>query len=283
MQKADCHSHTYFSDGSLSPTALLDLAKEKQLSGLSITDHDTIEAYEYALPYAKTMGIELLSGIEISAEHRRNSIHVLGYGFNLTDEHLKNFCIQLQQNRLLRNQHILERLTRFNMHITLDELKTAFPYGTLGRPHIAHLMVQKGYVKSTQQAFYRFLGEKCPCYVAGFHIAVETAIELIKNAGGFAVFAHPYYVRSQRTIMELLAMPFDGVEAYYGRYPLKEEQVWVNIAHQKGWLITGGSDFHGEKKSNQSLGCSWTPEENFRVMMERFKQHPDPTTNNYFN
>lgn len=271
--KADCHCHTYFSDGSLSPLALLTLAKEKNLTGLSITDHDTIDAYEDALPVAKQLEITLLSGIEISTEHRQTSIHVLGYGFDLNNAQLRNFCTQLQQARVLRNQEILKRLSDRKMPITEEELKQAFPYGTLGRPHIAQLMVKKGYVTSSQQAFQRFLGEKKPAYVSGFHVSVEAAIELIQNAGGFAILAHPHYIRSQRVIIELLSMPFDGIEAFYGHLPLSQEQVWINLAKRKDWMVTGGSDFHGEKKSHQSLGCAWTPPEYFDLMMKRFQDH----------
>lgn len=271
--RADCHCHTTFSDGSLSVLALLDLAKEKQLSGLSITDHDTIAAYETAIPYAKNLGIHLVSGIEISAEHRKTSIHVLGYAFDLQHSELITFCQRLQQDRINRNQKILERLEALKMPITIEEIREKYPEGTIGRPHIAKLMVAKGFTKSMKQAFDRYLGDKGRCYASGFNVDVETAIHLIHRAGGFAVLAHPHYIRPTRIIPELLAMPFDGIEAHYGHLSLKQEQPWIDIARKKGWIITGGSDFHGEKKAFHPLGCSWTPFENFEIFSQCFAQH----------
>ncbi len=271
-EKADCHCHTLFSDGSLNPVALLDLAKEQQLSGLSITDHDTIGAYDTALPYAKTLGITLVSGIEISAEHQRTSIHVLGYAFDLNNPDLQDFCLRLQADREQRNQKILEKLAALKMPITIDELKAKFPHGTLGRPHIAKMMIAKGFVRTAKQAFDRYLGNKSRCYVSGLQVEVEVAIELVQRAGGFAVLAHPHYL-PKHVATQMLTKSFDGVEGHYGHLSLKQEQPWLDIAKEKSWLITGGSDFHGEKKSFHALGCSFTPSETFARFVERFTSH----------
>ncbi len=271
LVRNDCHCHTTFSDGTLSVPDLLNLAKERQLSGLSITDHDTIAAYETALPLAKDLGLTLVSGIEISTELERTSIHVLGYGFSLQSPDLIRFCQQLQQERENRNEKILERLAKIKMPITMAELRAEFGEGSIGRPHIAKLMMKKGYAKSMKQAFSRYLGDKGRCYVHGFQCDVEAAIELIQRAGGFAVLAHPHYIKPSKLIDKLIDMPFDGIEVYYGHLSLKQEQPWLDIAHKKNWLITGGSDFHGEKKTFHPLGCSWTPEETFQLFVDRFK------------
>lgn len=271
--RADCHCHTTHSDGTLDTKALLDHAKESQLQGLSITDHDTIDAYDEALAYAKHLNIQLISGIEISAEHRHISVHVLGYAFDLNNPELISFCQRLQQDRESRNQKILERLCALNMPIAMEELRARFGQITLGRPHIAKVMVAKGYVNSMQSAFSRFLGEKARCYVSGFQVDVPEAIQLIQSAGGFAVLAHPHYLQPQRILRELELMPFDGIEAYYGHLSLKQEQPWLELAKKKNWLVTGGSDFHGEKKSFQRLGCAWTPESIFEIFTQRFASH----------
>ncbi|MFI4938177.1 MAG: PHP domain-containing protein [Candidatus Berkiellales bacterium] len=273
MERADCHCHTIFSDGALTPLELIDLAKEKELSGLSITDHDSIGAYESALPYAKQLGIELISGIEISAEHQKYSIHVLGYSFDLKNDAIPAFCQKLQQGRTERNLEILNRLSRLNMPMTLEEIQERFPHGTLGRPHIAKMMVEKKYVKSVKQAFDRYIGNQSRCYVGGFQVAVEEAIELIHRANGFAILAHPHVIKPRRILPELYAMPFDGIEGYYAQLSLGQVQPWLDIARKKSWLVTGGSDFHGGEKAYPSLGRSWTPPENFAVLRERFRQH----------
>ena len=274
LQRADCHCHTVHSDGSLTTIELLDLAKEKQLSGLSITDHDTLAAYDVASQYAKELGIELVSGIEISTEHQRASVHVLGYAFDLQAPELLTFCDQQQIYRQNRNDQILERLAKINMPITLEEIHARFPgQGTIGRPHMAALMVEKGYVTSAAQAFTRYLGNKGRCYVKGCFLEVESAIDIIHKAGGFAVLAHPHYLEPKRLIKALSLMPFDGIEVFYGRCNLTQEKPWLTLAQEKNWLTTGGSDFHGAKTPYQPLGCSWTPSEVFDIFKKRFQSH----------
>lgn len=272
-QRADCHCHSLHSDGSLSPSALLDLAFDRGLTGLSITDHDTLCAYTTAVPYAKQLGISLVSGIEISTQYQRNSVHVLGYAFDLNHEELHAFCRKLQCARENRNIKILERLAHYKVPITMSELKSRFPEGTLGRPHMAKLLVEKGYVNSMQAAFKRFLGNKSCCYVPGFEVEVPEAIELIQRAGGYAVLAHPHYLQPQRMLPSLCAMPFDGIEIYYGQMTAIQQKPWLDIANKKGWLTTGGSDFHGAKKAYQSLGCAWTPVEVFALFEQRYAKY----------
>lgn len=271
--RADCHCHTVFSDGTQSPVALLDLAKKQSLSGLSITDHDTVQAYETALPYAKSIGIEMVSGIEISAEFKNVSIHVLGYAFDLRHTDLLKFCSELQQTRVERNLEILHKLAKLDMPITLEEIQAVFPHGTIGRPHIAKTMVAKGYVKSVEKAFERYLGNNSRCYVKGALFEVEEAIELLHQAGGYAVIAHPHFIKPKSLMSALSEMPFDGIEAYYGRLSLSQEQPWIQLARKKNWFVTGGSDYHGEAKAHAVLGSAWTPEENFTLFKNRFAEH----------
>jgi 3',5'-nucleoside bisphosphate phosphatase len=273
--RADCHCHTLFSDGTLSPVALLELAKRQSLTGLSITDHDTVEAYETALPFAQTLGIEMVSGVEISAEFRNVSIHVLGYAFDLHHPGLLQFCKELQHTREQRNLEILHKLAKLEMPIALDEIKAVFPHGTIGRPHIAKMMVSKGYVKTAEKAFDKYLGNNCRAYVKGALFEVEEAIELIHQAGGYAVIAHPHFIKPKSLMTALSDMPFDGIEAYYGRLSLSQEQPWIRLAHQKNWLVTGGSDYHGETKSHAILGSAWTPEDNFALFKKRFAEHKE--------
>lgn len=271
--KADCHCHTIFSDGVLTPVAILDLAKEKNLFGLSITDHDTIGAYPEAIPYAQQLGIELISGIEISAEHLKSSVHVLGYAFDLNNAKLNAFCQQQQLDRTARNQTILEKLDKIKLFVSMEELKIRFPQSTIGRPHIAQMLVEKGYVKSAKKAFERYLGNKGRCYVRGVQVSVEKAIELIRHAGGFAVLAHPHAVTPQRNLPSLLELSFDGIEAYYGHAHIDKVTPLLEMARKKSIFVTGGSDYHGGIKSFHSLGCAFTPLETFELFRARFNQH----------
>lgn len=271
--RADCHCHTHHSDGALSVEDLLTMAQSVGLQGLAITDHDTIDAYPTALPLAKQLGISLVSGIELSAQFEKSSIHVLGYAFDLQHPELTKLCESQQAQRDARNIAILDKLKALGCVITADELSAAFPYRSIGRPHIAQLMVQKGFVPSIKIAFERYLAERKRCYVGGFDLSVTEAIHAIQAAGGFAVLAHPYVIQPQRHVKALLALPFDGIEVHYGMRQPGEEQAYLNEAMQRNLMVTGGSDFHGGTKSYLKLGSRFTPPDTFKQFETRFAQY----------
>lgn len=273
MQRVDCHCHTHHSDGSLSVADLLKLAKEKGLHGLSITDHDTLAAYQTAPTLAAELELELISGIEISAEYQKYSIHVLGFAFDLQHTALHEFCATLQLKRQQRNEAICQRLTECGLPLSFHELSIRFPEGSIGRPHIAKLLVEKGLIKSTRQAFERYLSNQGRCYIPGLEVGVEHAIDLIHQAGGLAVLAHPHLIRPLRIIPTLCEMPFDGIEAYYSHTTLAQAKPWLDLASKKNWIITGGSDFHSPQKNYIALGCAFTPPEYFTLLQKRFLQN----------
>jgi len=270
MFQADLHCHTSCSDGTFSPIDLVALAKEIGLSGLSITDHDTIEAYETAITAAREKGILLGSGIEFSCSLDGFSIHLLGYDYSLDHSEIKTLCQRHQERREKRNRSILSKLARLNMSIKeseLDDIK--IPHKTIGRPHIAMIMVQKGYVSTLREAFNSFLGEGKCCYDPGEPFAIEETIEVIHNAGGKAFIAHPHFIDRSKIIKKLLLMPFDGIECHYAKLPKDQEKKWIKIAKEKQWLISGGSDFHGTIKPHIPLGASWTDEETFHKIFQK--------------
>ena len=264
--RADLHCHSTCSDGTLSPNELVDLAKEAGLSGLSITDHDTISAYDTVLPYAREAQIEMIPGIEFSASHKDVSVHILGYAFSLESPALKEFCQRHHERRVKRHRKILELLTARGLPISEEELIEISPEGSMGRPHIAQAMCQKGYVSSVREGFIRFLKEGQPGYVKGEAFSAEETIEVIHEAGGVAIIAHPHLIKPSSAVKEIAKLNVDGLEGYYARFDPDNNQRWINIAEKKGWLITGGSDFHGEAKSHIHLGCSWTNEATFRKL-----------------
>ncbi|MFQ5729731.1 MAG: PHP domain-containing protein [Waddliaceae bacterium] len=264
--RADLHCHSTCSDGTLSPTELIDLAKEAGLSGLSITDHDTICAYDTALSYAKKAQIEMIPGIEFSASHKGVSVHILGYAFSLESQTFKEFCQRHHERRVKRYRKILKLLTAQGMPISEEELLKISPEGSLGRPHIAQAMCEKGYTNSVREGFLRFLKEGQPCYVKGEAFSAEETLYIIHTAGGLAIIAHPHLIKPSSAAKELLELNFDGLEAYYARFSHDNNQQWIDVAEKKGWLITGGSDFHGEAKSHIHPGCSWTNETTFRML-----------------
>lgn len=271
--RADLHCHTTCSDGSVTPDKIIELALTKGLNGLSITDHDTIEAYGTALPVANSLGLQIVSGIELSAVHKHVSVHILGYSFSVESEIIKDFCIKHTRRRENRNRQILDLLKKHGMEVTEEEIQpvSLTEKHTIGRPHIALAMMRRGYVTSIQEAFHKYIGEGRPCYSPGGYFSVEETIDLIHRARGFAIIAHPHLIDDSSLVKDLLDMPFDGIEGYYSRFQLHHNEKWIQIGIKKGWLITGGSDFHGDIKPNIALGSSWVGEEVFSVLRERFE------------
>lgn len=276
--RADMHCHSIYSDGSLSPRELLLLAKQKALSGLAITDHDTVDAYPTAVPAAQEIGIELISGVEFSAVHNEVSVHILGYAFCLEHPAITDFCLRHKHRREERNRTILENLKSHDMPISEEELRACLPNRltnaqcTIGRPHIALAMVKKGFVETVHEAFKKYLGEGKSCFARGATFTVEETLHVIHQAKGLAIIAHPQLIKNSRTIVQLLSMNFDGLEGYYGMLFPNQEERWIKIAKKKNWLITGGSDFHGDVKPSIPLGCSWVGEETFRIFQDHFKK-----------
>lgn len=268
--QADLHCHSTVSDGTVTPSDLLYLAKENGLSALSITDHDTVKAYSKELfELAKELKIELLTGIEISASLNDETVHVLGYGFDCQSKVLDSFLKQVQEKRYLRNKMILEKLEAAGKPIREEELyNSKEPSASIGRPHIAKLMVEKGYVKDFKTAFNEYLKDGGLCYVAGEKYSPDEVIDVLHKAKAKAVLAHPQQISQLDVLHKVLDMPFDGIEVYYGKMMWQKERRWLRIANKKGLLVTGGSDFHGYIKPFLSLGCSWVGKEHFDLLKQ---------------
>ncbi|MBS0604387.1 MAG: PHP domain-containing protein [Verrucomicrobia bacterium] len=268
MFRADLHCHTTFSDGTMTPQQILLHAKEIGLSGISITDHDTIEAYTAAPAIAKELGLAMGSGVEFSSVFRTLSVHILGYDFDLKSPEIQKLCDRHQQRRRERNKRILDKLSRLSMPILEEEL-LSMGERTVGRPHIAQLMIKKGYVSTIKQAFNLYIGDGRPCFDPGEGVSSEETIEVIHQGGGKAFLAHPHLLEHASKIKELLKLPFDGIECHYARFAPDQEKRWIKVAKEKGWLMSGGSDFHGTVKDYIQLGCSWVDEETFHQIFQK--------------
>ncbi len=271
--RADLHCHTTCSDGTLTPTEIIDHAIKSNLNGLSITDHDTIQAYKEAMPYAAEMNFLLLPGIEFSTCYKDTSIHVLAYAFSLDAKPIQNLCSKHKIRRENRNLAILQLLAKKSLPISVDELERqrGFFSDSVTRPHIALAMIEKGYVTTMQQAFNEYLSEGKPCFVPGTPISLEETLETIHQAGGLAIIAHPHLINDVRIIRNLIDLPFDGIEGYYARFAPKDNERWIKIAQRKSWVVTGGSDFHGTIKPGTTFGSSWVNEETFYQLYRHFQ------------
>lgn len=257
--RADLHCHSTASDGTLTPEEILHLAKESGLSAISITDHDTLAAYtpeNFAL--AEKLGVKLFTGVEFSARYHAISVHILGYNVENSGK-LSAFCAEHERRRNDRNRTILEKLKERSFFISEEELLEMSTGSIVGRPHIAQVMVKKGYVKSIEQAFDRYIGERKSCFVPGESFSIQQTLDAIHEAKGKAFIAHPHLIQRNGILRVLLGMDFDGIECYYSIF--HQEKKWLKLAAEKKLLVSGGSDFHGAVKPHIKLGCSWVNRE----------------------
>ncbi len=260
--RADLHIHSSCSDGTATPLEILDLARAAGLSGLSITDHDTLHAYTPELfLQARARSLELLLGVEISSEWQGRTVHVLSYR---ADPHLSEFLCEVQERRKERNRRIFEKLRKKGILIGEEDFLAMGPAQVVGRAHIASRMVQKKAVVSEQEAYDRYLKDDACCYAPGGKFTPGEVIEAIHQERGVAILAHPHFFKQGRFLRDLLTFPFDGLECYYGRFVREQEAFWVQLAEKRNWLKTGGSDYHGAHRPTSTIGSSWVDEATFR-------------------
>ncbi len=267
--RADLHCHSSFSDGTLTPFELVDLSKKNGLKGLSITDHDTFEGYLALTKNTPSLDLVVLPGVELSCTQDEQDVHILGYSFDPDSLFFQDFCSLHRKQRIERNKIILEKLKKYDMIVDESDFMKNDTQ-SYGRPHIAQVLVKKGYVKSIQEAFKKYIGEGKPCYEKGQKWDVQEGIDAIHKARGLAVIAHPHFINRRRIIKQLLELPFDGIEVYYSRFSYSEHDKWQKIAREKNLAMTGGSDFHGSIKPGIQLGCSYTNEETFLILKNHF-------------
>lgn len=265
QRKIDLHIHSTASDGTLTPAQIIDLAQAQHLSAIAITDHDTIDGAREALQIGLPPRLHFLTGIELSAAppaflHRSGSFHILGYGLRLDDDELNHTLLDLQRARENRNPAIIERLGRLGFHMTLAEVAEMVGAGQIGRPHIARVMLKKGYAHSIDEAFDRYLGNGKPAYVDKYRISCRRAVGIIRGAGGIPVLAHPYLLgikqasELENLIVSLKKSGLAGIEVFYPEHPPQATAFYKELAERHGLLITGGTDFHGSLKPEIQLG-----------------------------
>lgn len=254
----DLHIHSTMSDGTLTPKEIVKLAARKGLKAIALTDHDTFEGVQQAIDGAEGLDLEVVSGIELSVKCHGVSAHLLGYLFDHNSSKFQMALSDVQEGRIARNERILKKLSAFNIQISISELKNYAKVGQIGRPHIAKIMVKKGYSKSMDEAFDVYLGATGKAYTPRHLFAIDEAIDHIKKAGGIAVLAHPYTVYKSEiefkgVVDELLGMGLDGIEAYYPAHSRKFRNEMIQLAIKKDLLVTGGSDYHGDIRPGTTL------------------------------
>ena len=258
MRYIDLHTHTTASDGTLKPQELVNLAQQSGLAAIAITDHDTVDGVEAALKEGLALGLEVIPGVEISVDFI-NETHILGYFINPYDSNLRQVLEKLREFRQKRNPLMVKRLNQLGFAITLEEVAQEAKGNVIGRPHIAKVLMSKGYVKSMQEAFALYLAQGKPGYVAKEKLTAKEAIGLIRTSGGIPVLAHPKCLQLdfpdlEKALQHLVQLGLKGIEAYYSTHSQAETQYYLQLAERYNLLITGGSDFHGSNKPEIKLG-----------------------------
>jgi predicted metal-dependent phosphoesterase TrpH len=249
----DLHLHSHYSDGTMSPAALVEMAADARLTGIALTDHDTVEGIDEFLEAASRKNLVAVPGLEISSTFREYSLHILGYGINHRDSELAARLTGLQQGRESRNRKIIAKLQKIGLDIHNEELATLSECGQTGRPHIARLLARKGIVATPDEAFRLYLRREAPAWAGRPIYEAEECIAMIHQAGGVAVLAHPGQISPHPFSMslllkELVRLGLDGIEAYYPGYSPAVRKGLKNLAARHKLVITGGSDYHGENK-----------------------------------
>jgi len=259
VSRIDLHLHTTHSDGSLRPSEVLALAKAAYVSALAITDHDITTGIPEAMAVGQELGIEVIPGVEISSFDGKNELHILGYCLNWEGDEFNRRLAMLRASRHRRNPLIIERLRAAGLDVTYDEVKTLAGTESVGRPHIAQLLMRKKYVTSAKEAFDRYLAEGKPAYVARELPTPAEAIGWIREAKGVAVLAHPTWIKEtgeglRTCVTTLKEAGLGGVEVHYSTHSKSQTANYLELAQRLGLLVTGGSDFHGITKPDIEVG-----------------------------
>ena len=259
----DLHVHSTASDGTYSPAEVARLAKSSGLVGFALTDHDTAAGVKEAANEARKLGLAFVPGIEISVEFPRpGTMHILGYGIDPDSEGLRELSTWQVGSRNRRNPQIIQKLRDLGVAITLEEIEAIAGSDVIGRPHIAKILLDKGYVSSTKQAFDKYLGQGGAAYVNRERLPARRAFDLIALAGGVAVLAHPVQLATQndaqlhRIVKDLVDLGLKGIEVIHSDHTPELVEKYTKMAEQYLLLKTGGSDFHGANKKDIEMGLA---------------------------
>jgi len=259
MSRIDLHTHTTWSDGSFSPTELVKWAHHHSIQTLAVTDHDTTEGLPEALAVGQPLKMELIPGIEISTHFQDREIHVLGYFLDYQDFTFQTRIRRLQSTRVQRVQDILHRLEHCGISLSLQDVQRLAGIGSIGRPHIAKALIDRGFVTTFREAFEKYLGVRGKAYVPREIPEVSEILAWIREAGGLAILAHPFWEGYRQedinpACQRLVEKGLQGLEVFYGTFSVKQISFNLHLAKRFDLLVSGGSDFHGTYKPDIAIG-----------------------------
>lgn len=249
MTKIDLHTHTNKSDGASSPTELVLKAKEKGITTLSITDHDSINALEEAIQVGKDIGVNVVPGVELSTDIEDKEVHLLGLFLDVNNEELNKYLSFFREERFFRAKSIIKKLNLLGHTISINDVLDHAQGSAIGRPHIAFAMVKRGIVSNYYEAFDKYIGDYGPAYERKIHVSPKSALKIISDAGGLSFVAHPCYMQ-ESILTTLIKAGVDGIEVIHPAHNDYQIRFYRGIVNQYCLLESGGSDFHGGGKND---------------------------------
>jgi predicted metal-dependent phosphoesterase TrpH len=278
--RIDLHTHSLISDGTDTPGELARKARAVGLDVVGLTDHDTFDGLDEAVAEAERVGIHVVRGMELSCSRHGDSVHVLAYGADPASPGLAAEMARVRDGRLGRLTGVLAKLAELGVPVTEAEVMAQVGESpSVGRPHIADALIKAGHVRDRQEAFDRFLADGGPAHVHRYTIEVDRGIDLVHEAGGLAVIAHPWGRGREHvlppSLLEALVRDhgLDGIEVDHQDHDAETRQRLRTLAGNLGLLATGSSDYHGAGKLDHDLGCNTTDPEVFDEMQRRLAGH----------
>ncbi len=267
--KVDLHTHTTHSDGANTPGELIQKVKAAGIDILSITDHDNINGIKEATQIGKSLGIEIIPGVEISSEIGNREIHILGYFFDIDNQELEHYLNFFREERVKRAGRIVNKLRSFGFNITLEDVLNKAKNSAVGRPHIAQVMLEKGIVSSYYEAFNKYIGNGSPAHEKKVHLSPQSAFRIISDAGGLSFIAHPGNLQ-ESLLKDLIESGVDGIEVIHPSHSAQQQRFYKGIVNSYFLLECGGSDYHGGKREDESnLGHYYTSTSAIFAMRKR--------------
>ncbi len=253
-QYIDLHIHTHFSDGSFSPQEVVEGAIKNSLLAISITDHDSLEGIAPALIASRKYQLEIVPGVELTAEVDNKEVHILGYYIDQDDKGLQDKLKMLRRVRAERAEKMIEKLQELGVGISFSKVEEMAKGGAMGRLHLARVILQAGYVNSLEEVFKKYIGEGGPAYIKKYRFTPEEAMRLIVAGGGIPVLAHPVLLRDDGLIPRLVEEGLRGIEVYCTNHNSESSLRYEELACRYDLIPTGGSDCHGLAKSEALMG-----------------------------
>ncbi|HEY6953045.1 MAG TPA: PHP domain-containing protein, partial [Bacteroidota bacterium] len=238
----------------------MDKARAAGILTISITDHDNIGALDEAVEYGKSVGVEVIPGLELSAAMGEKDVHILAYFIDCKNQNLLDYLSFFRYERVKRAERIVEKLNKINIPIKFESVQEQAGVGSLGRPHIASVLMDEGFIDSYHEAFAKYIGVGGPAYEKKFQLSPEEAIRLIASSGGLSFLAHPGKYTSELELAQLIKSGLDGIEVVHPSHNEARQEHYRGVVSQYFLLESGGSDYHGGKKNDDAVfGAFWVP------------------------